>query len=131
MAKILVAENSRDWQLVAQHALGDAHQLTFVPSLVAAKEQVEHGAYDLVILDLGLDDSTGDATFIDLTAMERMKGIPVLIVTGAPQERFYGPLVLFRGKHLLADYEEYQTAVQTLLGHRHGYQALQPGEPRG
>lgn len=84
---LLVEDNPGDARLVAE-ALGDApdfHTRT-VESLAAAFEHLSDGRTDVVLLDLGLPDSSGLDTL--LAVLSAHPGLPVVVLTGNDDEEY-------------------------------------------
>lgn len=139
MAKILVVEDSHLWKHLALKALGDEHDLTIVGTRTEAEAALECEHFDLVVLDLSLPDSDRKKTFAALAGtyylhglpIQSIKGVPVLIVSGAEQDQEYPPLVLYENKKNLADFDTYRAKVNTLLAQGKAYQALPADEPDG
>jgi len=84
---LLVEDNPGDATLVEHHLASpsvahfvDDVTLTHVESLAAAEEALSDGAFDVLLLDLGLQQSTGLAT------LDRARGIteaiPIIVLTG-------------------------------------------------
>lgn len=80
---LLVEDNPTDVLLVRANlalALGTRFTVTAVNYLAAAIEQARSGAYDIILLDLGLPDSQGLATFELMRA--NVRETPIIILTG-------------------------------------------------
>jgi PAS domain S-box-containing protein len=84
---LLVEDNPGDARLVTEllrEATGAACQVQLVARLLIALERIAAGGIDLVLLDLGLPDSQGTATF---DAMHRaVPEMPVIVLTGLGDE---------------------------------------------
>jgi PAS domain S-box-containing protein len=87
IAVLLVEDNAGDAGLI-QAQLQDPHHGSFalerVNSLAAALERLGQGAVDVVLLDLGLPDSQGPATFA--AARRQAPEVPIIILTGFGDE---------------------------------------------
>jgi len=85
---LLVEDNSGDTLLVRtrlSEASGTTFRLECVNRLAAGINRLSEGAVDVVLLDLGLPDSQGLATFTELHACK--PGVPVVIWSGASDEQ--------------------------------------------
>ncbi|MEZ5482250.1 MAG: response regulator [Porticoccaceae bacterium] len=72
--KILHIEDDLDIIQITEDVVGDVAEFSSVPSLQGAKKLLKHNRYDLVILDLGLEDGSG----VDL--LDELKSLcPVVI----------------------------------------------------
>ncbi len=84
---LLVEDNATD-ALLLQETLADvrgvAFDLTIVERLGDALLCLQAKAFDVILLDLGLPDSSGAATFQQL--LRRIPGVPVLVLTGLEDE---------------------------------------------
>jgi len=80
--KILLVEDSLDYQKMVRSALGFKYQLDFATSLDQAKKKVHSGDYDLMILDVLLPDGTGFDFYSEMQAELEAKQIPVIFLTG-------------------------------------------------
>jgi DNA-binding NtrC family response regulator len=81
---LLVEDNAGDARLL-QEALWDSpgaasFKLTHVMTLAEAKQSIEEGSCDLMLLDLSLPDSTGLKTL--LSALEFAKDTAIVVLTG-------------------------------------------------
>ena len=80
---MLVEDNLGDRRLVElslQEELAGAFTLEAVDRLAAALTRLDGGGVDLILLDLGLPDSGGIATFQRLTAVAQ--AIPIVVLSG-------------------------------------------------
>lgn len=82
--QVLVIEDSEVDFLMVERALGDQCELQRSPSLRGGLEMAARESFDLVILDLNIDDSRGFETFEKAhTALSR---IPILVLSGTDDE---------------------------------------------
>lgn len=88
---LLVEDNPNDALLIRRHLEGaesaflpETVKLTHVESLDAAVETLEASGIDLVLLDLGLPESSGAETF--QRASERLPALPVVVLTNLRDE---------------------------------------------
>ena len=89
---LLVEDNPGDARLVealledgaADLTDGGPVELTHVDSLGAGLDALDEGSPDLLLLDLDLPDSAGMET-LD-RALDRTEGVPVIVLTGRPEE---------------------------------------------
>ena len=65
---ILYVENQERFAAVAVKTFLTEHAVTVVPSLVAARQALARGRFDLVLLDQDLDDGKGAELATELTA---------------------------------------------------------------
>ena len=81
---ILLIEDSEDAMLLVQYALGEygngRYRLVWAGSLSEGIERLSKGGVDIVLLDLGLPDHSGEASYAWLR--EANSKIPVVVVTG-------------------------------------------------
>ena len=89
MKSLLVEDDRADARLI-QVLLKDAAaldlQLEHVGRLDLARERVGRETFDVVLLDLGLPDSQGLATFTRM--QEASGGLPIVVLTGLDDEGF-------------------------------------------
>jgi phosphoserine phosphatase RsbU/P len=87
--KILLVEDDPDDVYVMRNLLGDRwsgpFELVHVELLASAIERVEEEKFNVVLLDLGLPDSTGLETFFNLYA--HAGEVPIVVLTGYNDER--------------------------------------------
>jgi len=82
---LVVEDNPGDARLVREFLNGRPVELRFAGSLSAAFAAVEQASFDVVLLDLGLPDSNGVATYRRLA--EAAPGTPVIVLTGDGDSR--------------------------------------------
>jgi PAS domain S-box-containing protein len=83
MRILLIEDNEIDCMLV-ERALGDQYTLSRATTLAAGLELAGQATFDLVILDLTLDDSTGYGTFEKMR--EAVPHTPIIILSGLDDE---------------------------------------------
>jgi DNA-binding response OmpR family regulator len=83
MHALVIEDGDVDFRLV-ERALGGQFTLRRASTLTAGIEIAAHGQFDLIILDLTLDDSRGYETFEKAKAS--LSDIPILIVSGLEDE---------------------------------------------
>src|SRR5690348_2432764 len=85
---LLVEDNPADVRLVREkltEAPGAPFQFECVDRLAAGVSRLSAGGVDVLLLDLGLPDSQGLATFTAVHA--RQPGLPVVVLSGAADEQ--------------------------------------------
>ncbi len=108
----------QDAELIA----GRSTAVTVAPDLQQAIEVIEGGGVDLVLLDLGLSDSSGLDTVFAVT--EAAPAIPVVVVTGSVTEELAEQVLLAGAQDFLVKGTFSGAALQRLLRfalarHRH------------
>jgi len=86
-SKILLVEDQKYFAELTCEALGDDCETTVTANLSAARNLIGAGGYDLVILDLSLEDGQDGTQVLQAT---RSLGIPVLIFTARDETELYG-----------------------------------------
>jgi len=84
---LLVEDNQADVRLVRERlseAAGALFQLECADRLATGAARVLEGGIDVLLLDLGLPDSQGLATFLDIHARE--PSVPIVVLSGAADE---------------------------------------------
>jgi C4-dicarboxylate-specific signal transduction histidine kinase len=84
MNVLLVEDDSVDEQAV-RRLMSSESSLQCVPTLKEAIEATKHQEFHLILLDLGLPDSSGIATFTSLR--EAATSVPIVVLTGVDDER--------------------------------------------
>jgi PAS domain S-box-containing protein len=85
---LLIEDNPGDARLIREMLKGKNHMtfdLICVDRLKAGIEQLAQGNIDLILLDLGLPDSSGLDTFANLYARE--PNLPIIVLTGLDDEK--------------------------------------------
>ena len=83
---LLVEDDIEQAALIAKimAKTGNGFEISWVPQLSQGLERLEQGGVDLVVLDLGLPDSQGLNTFIQL--YDKVPQVPVVVLTGLADE---------------------------------------------
>lgn len=84
---LLVEDNAGDAQLIAEYLSGPPDgrlQVELVGSAAAARERLQRGGVDLVLLDLSLPDSMGLETFTRV--FEQTPDVPIVVLSGTADE---------------------------------------------
>lgn len=85
--RVLLIEDQNYFAELAREALARDCETTVVSNLADARATMAQGAFDLVILDLGLEEGQDGA---ELLAHLRQKKIPVLVFTARDETELYG-----------------------------------------
>ena len=89
---LLVDDDTRLAAMLGDYLRGHGYEVDLAGTLAAGREQLQHGSYDLLLLDLMLPDGDG----LDLTRELRADGptrrLPLLMLTarGEPMDRVVG-----------------------------------------
>ena len=86
-ARILIVEDQNYFAELTREALGESYETTVASTLSEARSMVDIGGYDLVILDLSLEEGQDGSHVLKAT---RKHGIPVLIFTARDETELYG-----------------------------------------
>jgi len=124
-ARILVVEDQNYFAELTREALGETFETTVASTLSAARVMVDTGDFDLVILDLSLEEGQDGSHVLKAT---RKRDIPVLIFTARDETELYGggwdrlkaagaSDILFKGMNVG---DELRKKVQALLEAPHG-----------
>jgi DNA-binding response OmpR family regulator len=98
VAAILAIEDDWTVRTVLEHTLRSAgYEVDLVPGISDARELLEQGHYDLVLLDLNLPDGNGLDLLRDIRT-DLYAEVPVLVLSALRQEE-----VVVRGLELGAD----------------------------
>lgn len=81
MYQVLVVEDSADIQDLVTQLLQPLAHINIVSSVVQALEQVEKTAYDLILMDIMLDDGDGFTLTSLLRQKPNGKNIPIIFMT--------------------------------------------------
>jgi len=87
VAKVLLVEDQKYFAELTREALGGDIETTVTASLGAARNLIAAGGFDLVILDLSLEDGQDGTQVLQAT---RTLGVPVLIFTARDETDLYG-----------------------------------------
>lgn len=86
--RILLIEDSEDSMLLVQFALQEfgegAYQLGWASNLSDGLDRLSKGGVDIVLLDLGLPESSGAASYAWVRELARE--VPVIVLTGDTRE---------------------------------------------
>jgi diguanylate cyclase (GGDEF)-like protein len=83
---VLIVEDERDIAALFRHVMDLAgYRTEIVPRGDLAKERLEKSHPDIVFLDLTLPGKSGSEILQFMRSDERLKGIPVVVVTGYPE----------------------------------------------
>ena len=85
--RILVVEDQNYFAELTREALGENYETTVASTLSAARAMVDSGNFDLVILDLSLEEGQDGSHVLKAT---RKRDIPVLIFTARDETELYG-----------------------------------------
>lgn len=82
MPKLLVVEDSKEFQLMVKSALGRGMQVEVCATLAEARKKISSESYDLVLLDIALPDGTGFDFCSELQGNEKTMKLPIIFLTG-------------------------------------------------
>ena len=85
--RILLVEDQKYFVELTREVLGESFQTTVVSNLSEASGVLDTEEFDLVILDLSLDEGEDGAKMLRTT---KQRGIPVLIFTARDETELYG-----------------------------------------
>ncbi len=119
--KVLLVEDQNYFAELTREALSKAYDTTVAATLGEAGKLLDSGPYDLVILDLSLEEGEDGTQLLRAT---KKRGIPVLIFTARDETELYGSAweqlksagasdILIKGVHVG---EELRQKVQSMLG---------------
>jgi predicted Zn finger-like uncharacterized protein len=119
--KVLLIEDQNYFAELAREALAGDCETTVVANLAGARAAMAAGSFELVILDLGLEEGQDGA---QLLGTLRQKSIPVLVFTARDETELYGGVwdtlqgagatdILIKGMNVG---EELRQKVRSLLG---------------
>ncbi len=119
--KVLLVEDQNYFAELTREALSAAYETTVAATLGEAGKLLDSGPYDLVILDLSLEEGQDGTQLLRET---KKRGIPVLIFTARDETELYGSAweqlksagasdILIKGVHVG---EELRQKVQSMLG---------------
>jgi len=147
---LLVEDNPADARFVRMALTSNASQrfaITEVARLADALQALETRAFDLVLLDLGLPDSRGLATFSVLHA--RLRLVPIMVVSALADEttmldavrlgaqdylikgEFDAALLVRVLRHAMERHQLLQRLERSLANVRKLFQAIEGSTPRG
>jgi len=99
---LLVEDNQGDAELmriILEDIADPQYLITHVQRLTAALDAIRRGHFDIVILDLGLPDSSGLATL--QAVIERDPNLPIVVLTGTQDEQIAVDAVKFGAQDFL------------------------------
>lgn len=80
---ILLVEDSNEDAMLIEHALKGSHQYARIERAATLKDcvqRIKNGGVDMVLLDLGLPDTSGVHALSEIIAVDRR--MPIVIITG-------------------------------------------------
>lgn len=86
--KILIIEDNRPFQILAEEALNPISKTQLASSLSEAREALKNQEFDFIVLDIHLPDGDGMSFFNELNGHEIHRQIPVLFLTGKNETPF-------------------------------------------
>ncbi|HEY3176500.1 MAG TPA: zinc-ribbon domain-containing protein [Candidatus Polarisedimenticolia bacterium] len=119
--RVLLVEDQHYFAELTREALGDSYETTVASTLASARRLVETKQFDLVILDLSLEEGQDGTKVLQAT---RQRAVPVLIFTARDETELYGGAwdqlraagatdILFKGINVG---DELRQKVKSLLG---------------
>jgi two-component system response regulator PilR (NtrC family) len=98
--RALIVDDEKDVRHLFKDFMGDiSSQITEAATLTDALLYCEGKEYDIILLDLKLEDATGDRTLQAIPEMKRKSGASIVVVTGSVD-----PGVLTRATNAGADF---------------------------
>ncbi len=82
MPRVLVVEDSQEFQIMIKGALGKGMALETCPTLSEARQKVSTESFDLILLDVTLPDGNGFEFCTELQNQEKTSKIPVIFLSG-------------------------------------------------
>ena len=80
--KILIIEDSPEYELLIKSALGNNQNYVYSRSIAEAKDQILSDSFDLIILDLILTDGDGYEILMSLKQPNGLLSTPIIITSG-------------------------------------------------
>jgi two-component system, OmpR family, phosphate regulon response regulator OmpR len=89
---LLIDDDSRLTDMVGGYLRNNGFEVDTAGSLAAGREQLKHGTYDALLLDLMLPDGDGLDFTRELRSQPRTRRLPLLMLTarGEPMDRIVG-----------------------------------------
>ncbi len=89
---LLIDDDARLTSMIGDYLRGNGYAVDCAGTLAAGREQLRHGLYDALLLDLMLPDGDGLDLTRELRADNRFKRLPLLMLTarGEPLDRVIG-----------------------------------------
>jgi DNA-binding response OmpR family regulator len=81
MARILVAEDSQELQLIIKKTLSGVHDVTSALTIAQSKKEALQSSFDLIILDISFPDGDGYQLCTELRASDRHSETPIIFLT--------------------------------------------------
>ena len=90
---ILIVEDNKSFRLLMNHFLGKRYQVVSKKNGVDAMQWLKQGYQpDLILLDLGMPEMTGNDFLAGIKSSGFYQNIPVIIVSGNNEDTFNGEL---------------------------------------
>jgi PleD family two-component response regulator len=80
--KILLVDDSVDVKEVVRNTLSEIADIDVATSITGTMNLMASGSYDLILMDVGLEDGDGFELTKKLQEMENSKETPVIFLTG-------------------------------------------------
>ncbi|MBL7544386.1 MAG: response regulator transcription factor [Bdellovibrionaceae bacterium] len=80
--RILLVEDSPGIHIMVQSAIEDIGALTCVTTVAGAEQELSHGLYTLLILDIDLPDGDGFDFCKKIRSRDRFQNLPIIFFTG-------------------------------------------------
>ncbi|MBU6258304.1 MAG: response regulator transcription factor [Burkholderiales bacterium] len=89
---LLIDDDARLTEMVSGYLRNNGYEVDSAPTLSAGREQLKHGNYDALVLDLMLPDGDGLDFTRELRGQPRTRRLPLLMLTarGEPTDRIVG-----------------------------------------
>ncbi len=81
---LLIEDNLGDVKLIREYLKGTEFEIDNTKTLSDGLQKLESGAYETVLLDLGLPDSKGLSTFSEV--VDKAPNVPIVLLTGLDDE---------------------------------------------
>lgn len=82
MPRVLVIEDSQEFQLMIKSALGRGLQVEICATLAEARQKVSNDVFDLILLDVALPDGSGFEFCSELQGQEKTRKVPIIFLSG-------------------------------------------------
>lgn len=134
--RILLVEDDRDYVRLMNDTIartqGDKFQIESVGSLAEARKRLRKAGCDVMVLDLGLPDSTGVATVKKLHALA--PEVPIVVLSGSDaEETVYDAMQEGAQDYVVKGHLAHQTllrSIQYAVGRKRSENALRESEER-
>jgi two-component system, OmpR family, phosphate regulon response regulator OmpR len=89
---LLIDDDRRLTEMVSGYLRGNGYEVSTASSLADGREQLKHGSFDALLLDLMLPDGDGLDFTRELRSQPRTRRLPLLMLTarGEPMDRIVG-----------------------------------------